>query len=177
MTRLFAILSATVFLTSCRPTKTDNEVTQDKPTTVSVDSAVFAILPYDTSMHWIFKDCEQTDISAKEMAEIEIILKRFVDDYNPEQERQFQKINSEHPDYKPDKTNFIIDLKRYRRQYIAVTNKRGEKEVWINFFCDSWDKNWKEELIEVHDGGNCYYNLKVNLTNGVFYDLMVNGDA
>jgi hypothetical protein len=25
----------------------------------------------------------------------------------------------------------------YRKQLIAVTNKKGEKEVWVNCFCDT----------------------------------------
>jgi len=73
--------------------------------------------------------------------------------------------------------DFVIDLKKYKRQYIAVINSKGEKEVWVNCFCDTWKKNWRKELIFVLDGGNCYFNLKINLTKGEYYDLMVNGDA
>ena len=29
----------------------------------------------------------------------------------------------------------------------------------------------------VDDGGNCFFNVKVNLNTGQYYDLMVNGNA
>ena len=29
----------------------------------------------------------------------------------------------------------------------------------------------------VDDGGNCYFNFKINLTTKKFYDLRVNGEA
>lgn len=112
-----------------------------------------------------------------DLLKIEIILNKCINDYNPNQERQFKEINDKHPEYKLDKKYFIIDLTRYKRQYVAIINSKGEKEVWINCFCNTWDKNWKTNLIFVHDGGNCYFNLKINLTTRKYYELMVNGDA
>ncbi len=111
------LLSLTLPLTTCRPRKTDDQQQINKSQILLSDTSVIAILPYDTSRHWIFNECEQTSISAKEMDEIEMILKQFVDDYNINNERQ-------------------INLKRYKRQYIAVTNRNDQKEVWINFFCN-----------------------------------------
>ena len=60
---------------------------------------------------------------------------------------------------------------------MAIFNHKGEKEVWINGFCNTWDKNWKTEIILVHDGGNCYFNLKINLTSGECFEISVNGYA
>lgn len=67
----------------------------------------------------------------------------------------------------------------YFRQYIATYNSKHEKEVWINFLCideKSLKKMaWKEKWIIVKDGGNSYFNLKINLSTGKIYNLMING--
>ena len=177
MTKFLIIISITLCLTSCGQTKSDDNNKQVNLKTLSIDNSIIAILPYDKTQHWVFKDYKEATLTKKEIEVIENILTKCINEYNPEQERQFKEINSKHPDYKLDKNNFIIDLKRYKRQYIAATNSKGEKEVWINCFCDTWNKNWKTELIMVNDGGNCYFNLKINLTTEKYYDLMVNGES
>jgi len=116
-------------------------------------------------------------LTTKELIEIETILIKFINDYNPKQLKQFEKINKAHPEFKLDKKHFIIDLDGYKRQYISVINRNGEKEVWINFMCDTGDGDWRKELIVVDDGGNCYFKLKINITKGNHYDFFVNGDA
>lgn len=141
-----------------------------------VDKAIIAIIPYDSTQTWMFKDRKQAEINEKDFETIEKILKECIDKYNPEQEKEFNAINSKHPEYKLRKDNFVIELKKYKRQYVVVTNKKGEKEVWINCFCGE-SKNWKKELVIVNDGGNCYFNLVINLTTGKFHDLLINGDA
>ena len=112
-----------------------------------------------------------------DLQKIETILNKCISHYNPDQERQFKEINDKHPEYKLDKKNFTIHLTRYKRQYVAVINSKGEKEVWVNCFCRTHNSNWKKERVVVKDGGNCYFNLKINLTTVQYYELMVNGDA
>ncbi len=58
---------------------------------------------------------------------------------------------------------------------MAFINEEGEKEVWVNCFCKTDGQNWKKESIQVDDGGNCYFRVKINLTTGKYHDLMVNG--
>ena len=59
-----------------------------------------------------------------------------------------------------------------------MINQEGEKEIWINFFCNEWESDgWKNDLMIVLDGGNCYFNLKVNLTNKTYSELIINGYA
>jgi hypothetical protein len=139
------------------------------------DTSNISILPYDKSMDFIFKSGKSTKLTSKELSQIEILLTNCIDEYNPEQEKRFKEMNSEYPNYKFKKNNFIIDLKRYKRQYIAITNSKDEREVWINCFCSDMSINWRKEIVEVEDGGNCYFNLKINLTTGKYYELRVNG--
>jgi hypothetical protein len=179
MTRQLTLLTfiLTICLTSCGQTKTETNNQEQNQNVYTVDTSVVAILPFDTTQYWVFKDSKPTDLTNDDLLKIEKILNKCIYDYNPDQERQFKEINDKHPEYKLDKKNFTIDLTRYKRQYVAVINSKGEKEVWVNCFCNTWNKNWKTNLIMVHDGGNCYFNLKINLTTGQYYELMVNGDA
>ncbi len=144
---------------------------------IQLDTSMVAILPFDTTQYWIFENAKQTDLCNSDLIIIENVLIKFLAEYNPKQEFEFNDISSKNPEYNLDIKNFIIDIERYNRQYIPVINDKGEKEVWINCFCNSWGKNWRKEKIIVKDGGNCYFNLKINLHTKNYYDFMVNGDA
>lgn len=130
---------------------------------MQVDTSFIAILPFDTAQYWVFKGCRPLVSTKADLAQIERLLRECIDNYNIEQARQNNDIKTKNPNLAIDKKDFVIDLAEYKRQYIAVTNDKGEKEVWINCFCDTWGKNWRKELIFVKDGGNYYFNLK--LTN------------
>lgn len=167
----------TTCLTSCGQKNTETKNQENLTNTIQIDTSVIAVLPLDTNLRWVFKTGKPTNLTSDDLLKIEAILKICIDEYNPEQERQFQEINNKHPEYKLDKKNFIIDLPRYKRQYMATINSKGEKEVWINCFCGQWDKNSRTNPVLVKDGGNCFFNLKINLTTGEYFELMVNGNA
>ncbi|MBU0897689.1 hypothetical protein KKC67_01190 [Patescibacteria group bacterium] len=71
----------------------------------------------------------------------------------------------------------IQRIKNYRVQFFGYINQEGEKIIWANYFCDAYEKNWQKNLIFVKDGGNCYFNIKVNLDTKEIFDFIVNGDA
>ncbi len=175
MIRQILVIISTFSLLSCF---TENKINKQSKTTDSiyVDSSVIAILQFDTAHFWEFKNCKSTELSIKDLSKIEIILRKCIKEYNPAHEKQYNEIKLKKPESDINIKNFIIDLARYKRQYIAVINSIGEKEVWINCFCGT-SKNWEKEIIVVYDGGNCYFNLKINLTRNQYYDLEVNGDA
>lgn len=151
----------TIFLTSCEQTKSDNRSQQKQDSIIKVDTTKIAILQFDTTQYLDFKDCKPTELTADDIQKIETLLSDCITNNNSDRNRLTD----------------IEDLKRYKRQYVAVINSTGEKEVWVNCFCDASNKDWKNEIIEVLDGGNCYFNLKINLTKGQCYDLMINGFA
>jgi hypothetical protein len=167
----------TICLTSCGQTKTETKNQEQQTSIYKVDTSVVAILPFDKTLYGFFKHNNLTGLTNDDLLKIESILNQCVNDYNPDQERQFKEISNKNPEYKLDKKDFIIDLTRYKRQYVATINSKGEKEVWINCFCNTHNLNWRTEKIVVKDGGNCYFNLKINLTTGQYYELMVNGNA
>ena len=75
----------------------------------------------------------------------------------------------------------IKDMNNYTRQYTGLINPKGEKIIGINcFYSSNPDKmfpNWKKQFVMVLDGGANYFNIKINLTTGEYYDFWVNGEA
>jgi hypothetical protein len=75
-------------------------------------------------------------------------------------------------------SNSLMFLKPpiYFRQYLPFYAK-DEKIVYINCFCASANHfpAWKKELIEVFDGGGCFFNLVINLSRKKYMDLRING--
>ena len=170
-------LVLTVFLSICGQRQVEKKDNVIRSTSLQLDTSLIAVLPLDTAQYWVFKDCKPVDLTNDDLIQIDKLLRECINNYNPEQERQFSEIKAKYPGHKFYKEHFVIDLKLYRRQYIAALNKVGEKEVWINCFCDKDEAYWKTETVEVLDGGNCFFNLKVNLKKGEYYELIVNGEA
>ncbi|GAB5523049.1 MAG: hypothetical protein Roseis2KO_09210 [Roseivirga sp.] len=144
-------------LVSCRVA---SDSIQKGDQTVMLKGNDYVVFEYREDIFIPFKKSTKTTLSESELAEIEIILKKMVRENNS-----------------GAGSMSAISLKGKRRQYVPVINKNGEKEVWINFFCSVRDDKWKGEIIAVFDGGNCFFNLKINLTEMTYYDLRVNGYA
>ena len=106
MIKIIIFISVLFFLLSCgqnRQKEKDKRIEQDTiANKIQIDISIIAILPYDISQYWIFKNAKQTDLS-------------------------------------------LTELKKVR--------------------------------IDVMDGGNCFFHLKVNIDKNEYYDFMVNGDA
>lgn len=164
-------------LCSCEQKNSVSENEVKASETIQVDTSVFVVLPFDSKLDWVFKTGKPTELNSEDLLKVDSILNKCISDYNPKQEKQFQKINSLHPESNLDKNNFIIELSRYKRQYIPIINSKGEKEVWVNCFCGQWSSSSKTSPVIVMDGGNCFFNLKINLKTGKYYELIVNGDA
>jgi hypothetical protein len=75
--------------------------------------------------------------------------------------------------------NVSSHLEKYVRQYFGLINNKGEKIILLNCF---WDENikkdgtdWLNEYYHVYDGGNYYWEAKVNLTTHQLFDFGVHG--
>ena len=97
-------------------------------------------------------------------------------------------INVEKKDYWRHLTS--ATYKNYYQQYIFYKDTRGDSIVCINAFCyllegpvDSAGKlvmkpiDWRNNLIIVNDGGDCFWTIKINLSKMTYFDFMVNGVA
>ena len=139
----------------------------DRTINIHFDTSKTAIIPFNENDIYPFDNSYKPSVLTQDdMNKVDSLLIVCVVDYN----------NSLDKDHK----EWSIDLKKYnyRKQLVVVTNNKGEKELWVNCFCETWDSNkWKTEIMLVEDGGNCYFNFKINLTTKKVYGLGVNGVA
>jgi hypothetical protein len=121
----------------------------------------YSILKYNPKDHYyIFKDAVPAKLSKKEIFEIEKII--------------FPKISETITSH-----NVKLNSKdNYSRQYLAVINSKNEKIVWIQFYCgEVSNKDLKSYALNVSDGGDCIFKIKVNLSNKTFYDYSENMES
>jgi hypothetical protein len=92
---------------------------------------------------------------------------------------------------KGDRKYIFANLKRYRRQYIGYFNKNGDKVIYVNCFPvdEDWaDKKvkktdgsfiptWYNQLFQVFDGGNSFWQTNINLSKKKILGISVNGVA
>jgi hypothetical protein len=133
---------------------------------LSYDTSRIAIIPFEKSMIWIFAGgYKAAKLTQTDITEIDEMYNKSIINFN-------SKLSG-------NGKAFTIDPKpsNYRRQYICVINEKGQKEVFVNCFCDSFDHDWKNEVIEVADGGNCYFNFKINLATRNQYEFSFNSVA
>jgi hypothetical protein len=174
------ILIILISIISCNGTEKSPKVKTNEKTQTefTLPKSEYVILPFNKKKNWIFKNAKQTELTQTELIKIEEILKIAVKKNNENQEKEVKTHNEKYPKDKWNKTGYELSLDGKKRQYIPVINENGEKEVWINFFCNDWgSENWKSEIMIVMDGGNCYFNLKINLTKGSYSELYINGYA
>lgn len=117
----------------------------------------YSFFTYDTAFyHHVFpREMISYDLTNEDLIKVESILKSCVKE-----------------------TDLEFKLTDYFKQCIAVRNKNNEREVWINLLCNPRDvQKLRYFIIETNDGGDCYFNVKLNLDKGECYDLRVNGDA
>jgi hypothetical protein len=77
-----------------------------------------------------------------------------------------------------DSNKMIRPFSSYKLQWVPFENAKGEKEIWINGLCNPFDNyfgKWKRGIIVVKDGGNCYFQMRINLTTETYADITVNG--
>lgn len=72
-------------------------------------------------------------------------------------------------------------LKWYTRQYVFGVDENGKKYVWINALRLENDESYTERvsrhIIRVRDGGNYFWNVLLNITDGKVLSVMTNGEA
>ncbi|WP_291138891.1 hypothetical protein [Flavobacterium sp. UBA7663] len=124
------------------------------PAIKTIDTSKVAILPFEKNSKTYFKNCTESKLSIDELLYAENELVKKVNKYNKREKRN-PTIHFG-TDY--------IDLEKYHRQYLVYINKNGQKEVYVNCFCEEPAENWRDYLADVDDGGNCFLQLKINLT-------------
>ena len=132
----------------------------------------YVILPYeptaDDGIILAFRKGIPAELTANELENIDALLHEAVYKYNTETKTPWGgDVNT-------------IDLSKYNRQYIAIINENKEKEVFINCFMRSSIREsgcWKNNFVIVSDGGNHFFQVKINLTKQIITMFNVNGYA
>lgn len=131
----------------------------DKPPAainINIDTLRTAVITFTPAQHWYFFDStyKAATLTSEELQVIDSFLLAGVTNFNNLLGEQ------------------TIDLVQddYKKQLVAISNNKGEKEVWVNCFCNPYD-NWRTDVISVDDGGSCYFSFKINLTLHKYYDF------
>lgn len=68
-------------------------------------------------------------------------------------------------------------LPTFTRQYFGYKVANGDEMIYASFFCDIPLAELRKRWVEVMDGGDCYFQVRYNVTTGVPESLQVNGEA
>ena len=144
---------------------------------IELDKSDYAILTIEPKNNWKFKNAELSELNQTELIEIEKLLEDAVAKNNEIQFQNLKNHNEKYPDNQLEETGFELNLDNFQRQYWPVINENGKKVVWINFFCSREEPISTDNILVVMDGGNCYFNIKINLTDKMYLELSINGYA
>jgi len=72
--------------------------------------------------------------------------------------------------------NLWSKLATYKRQYVGVI-RNGRKVIFSNFFCQSFDMDWKTKPVVAEDGGDCFFTVLYDSASATFSALQINGEA
>ena len=66
------------------------------------------------------------------------------------------------------------NTREHIRQYFGFSRNKV-RLIYINGFCDAFSQDWKETLVFVMDGGDCFYQAVYDPTADRFLECYVNG--
>ena len=117
-----------------------------------------------------------TTLTISEISIVKNQLENGVNKYNADLKIKLDKWNKEEGMIKWKFDNEKIDLRYYFRQYIVSTDKNGDKIVRVFCFC-SYPSFWRNEILQVNDGGSCFLDAKINLSKGKIEYFGTHGEA
>jgi hypothetical protein len=134
------------------------------------DTTNTVVLPFVVIVGSVPANCKRDEINDSEVTIIDSLLAGVMFD-----ERIGE--NGPFPEQQVKKPRPIKEiLSYYKRQFVCYRNDKEEKIIWIYCFCASEKTlHWKEYFVSAMDGGDCFFNLKLNLTNKTAFDVKVNG--
>lgn len=91
----------------------------------------------------------------------------------------------------PQKRLNINTYKGYYRQYVCCVLANGDSIVYLNAICRVEDEpvedkkgklffkrdDWQHDIIQVKDGGDCFWHIWINYSKRNYKYLIVNGEA
>jgi hypothetical protein len=129
------------------------------------DTSQYVILPVSYA-RWCLGVAQQDTLDEKEILIIEYALRKSIKLYT----------------YRNG--DLRIDLTKYKRQYFSGITASGDREVCVRclggeileyFKYPHVQYDWRKDNIQINDGGDGIFSLKVNLTTRTTYDFITNG--
>lgn len=155
----FVFFLSLIFAFSCKP----NDFTE-KNKQVLLDSLNYVILNSDT-----------ISISIKDIYKINELLNKSIIEYNS----AIDALSNNFDPKNVGKTK--IQLENYRKQLIPMLNYKNEKVIWINCLCNDANfgpkDDWKKTIIKVMDGGDCFFNVFINVSKNNWSAFNVNDNG
>ena len=143
----------------------------------SAENPIFSIISFDSKKHWMFhSEGENYELTTTDINQIYELLTEAINDHNDIETAKFLKKQIDFPHLHLDVSNYTLSLDDYKRQYLAVKMKE-EIVVFVQCFCNKEHRNWQSEMIQVSDGGKCYFDVYINLTQNTIQTIAVNGEA
>ncbi len=72
-----------------------------------------------------------------------------------------------------DSKRIPAKLTKYKRQWAGFL-AHGKRKIFGNFFC-SEQPDWRHHVIEVDDGGDCFFQIEFDVDSKTYSDFSVNG--
>lgn len=88
-------------------------------------------------------------------------------------EKSIRRYNSK-SQHKP---GFLITQQKYGVQYVPYIDKKGEKLIWINAFCDGMGATPESEIVDVFDSGSCFFNTIICCGRTKATSILIHGFA
>lgn len=155
---LLPLLTLTLYISACTLV-----ITPPPPAELSPNGVIFTAEQSEESLPWLVPEAEGVwTPTAADVAALEADLIPYLH-------------TAENPWLRPEPPIWER-VPDYKRQYLGILED-GEQVIYANFFCDAYSGEWREELVLVSDGGDCFFQVKYNVATGEFYDLSVNGEA
>jgi len=157
MRYIYGYIIGLVLLVSCDQITTKTSMVDQTNILTAIDSN-YAVIKLDSSF-WansIFSmGTKSTGLTIAEIEQIDPIITKFIQNHEDE----------------------LLEMSKYKRQYLPVITGKGEKIINVLYFCDDFGIDWKNVLVEVDDGGKCYFSLRINMKTQECFDFYVNSEA
>ncbi|RSK33259.1 hypothetical protein [Hymenobacter metallilatus] len=127
----------------------------------------YVVLPFSEKHTHSLIGATPSTLTEKEISQVYALVQKAIAEYNASDTFKGEFRGANDP----------IDIVNYRLQLIPGISAVGEKIVWVQGFCSDMHTDWKTTRLQVHDGGNCYFRVDINLSRKKRIRFTVNGEA
>ena len=93
----FFVISLSLYCGQIKTESKENELNQIK---INTNFSKIAILPFDSSLNWVFDNAKNTELSNTDMENIERLFIEYINEYNQEQEKYYNKLKNDNSELK-----------------------------------------------------------------------------